>query len=94
MLSMRDMETIVKALDAKMNLDGKLLTDLVFNYFMTKKTDMFFNQGNNKKIVEHKENKSDIKIEEFYSEFVKTVIQNDFIKMDDLQQMEAAFNIF
>ena len=54
---------------------------------------MFFNQGNNKKIVEHKENKSDIKIEEFYSEFVKTVIENDFIKIDDLQQMEAAFNI-
>ena len=36
MLSMRDMEIIVKALDGKMDLDGKLLTDLVINDFIKK----------------------------------------------------------
>ena len=36
MLSMRDMEMMVKSLDTTMDLDGKLLTDLVINDFVNK----------------------------------------------------------
>jgi hypothetical protein len=72
LVTMRDMESMVKVFDQGMKLNGKLLLDM----------------ENNKTIIEHKEEKKDIKLDTFLKVFIKVAIENDSVKLQDLEDHE------